>query len=77
VPAANPIVGEPASGVGFGGVQSDAIYAPAAPVGVQAPLAGTHNTPQQVALLVLIGLAIIALLQLGGFKFVFTAGMGR
>lgn len=40
-------------------------------------LKADHNLPLHVAVLVLLGLGTVALLQMGGFRFVFDAGLGK
>lgn len=45
--------------------------------GIQSPLNGDHNTAAQIAVLVLVAAGVLALLQVGGFRFVVDAGVGR
>ena len=80
MPGANPMVNGSAAGfTPAAGTPADAY--PGGSVtrttGLQSPLTGDHNTAAHVALLVLVALGVLALLQVGGFRFVVDAGIGR
>ncbi len=77
MPIANPLVNGPATGTPADSLYGDGPPAGAAALSRSGVLGNVGDTPMHVAILVLLALGAIAILNLGGFKFVFTAGMGR
>lgn len=83
MPVANPIIGNSRSAYGSSGPTGTAPVGAQLPSGAgnssrgAGPAGAVDRTPLHVGCVVLAALAVVVLLQLGGFRFVVDAGVGK
>lgn len=81
MPSVIPMINGSESGLGYGVADQTARRMPSGdtggpPVGA-GNLTSSYNTPIHCAAFILVALAVIFALKLGGFRFAFDVGMGR